>query len=315
MKRSVFLGLLIPLVGLGVYVIVCAVMATEQNAFNYISGLAMVVIATLTLAYVYVTSRQLSVMEKQLEQIEIERRVQNQPLPYISNMDVLIEKPRFYFSPPEEEYSAQSRYWAKVKIRNIGNHPAVCVDVSMRIEILVGDEKRYFSATSINIPTIGEKEDYPTNRGDDDRCLFAGDNEGLLIGGLREQRLKELPLLNCRILFRNVMGGCFISSCQYRIYPKKEEDGSSFSEWLSRMKAFGIKYKNDIEGLGSLRKSNKDKWEKEFDKLKESFSDSIGGEDIEVSPWLVPGSFGVKSITMGEYEKEIADVAYGVKLV
>lgn len=314
MKRNVFLGLLIPLVGLGIYVIVCAVIAPGYGVINYISGLAMIVIATLTLAHVYVTSRQLNVMDKQLEQIEIERRLQNQPLPYISNIDVSMERPRFYFSPPEDEYRTQSRYWAKLRIRNIGNHPAVCIDVSMRIEIHVGDEKRYFSTTSINIPAIGDKEDYPIKEGEQNVFVFAGDKEGLLVQALREQRIDKLPLLNCRILFRNIMGGCFILSCQYRLYPKKEEDDSLFSEWLSAMKSFGIKYKNDIEGLGRLRKSNKDKWKEEFDKLKVSFSESIGVEDIELSPWLMPGSFAIKSITLGEYEREIADVAYGVKI-
>lgn len=313
MRQKVFLGLLILFIVSGVFSIVYGVLSPEENIATYVSGAATVVIAILTMAYVYVTSRQLDVMGKQLEQMEIDRRLQNQPLPYVNNMDVRMEKPRLYFSPPEFKCMAEARYWAKIKIRNIGNHPAVCVDVSARIEIPIQDKKRYFRSASINIPTIGEKENYPVNKDDDDSFLFAEDEEGLLIQGLRELSVAKMPLLSCRILFRNIMGGCFILNCRYRMYPKRKEDDSLFGEWLTGMKSFCIRRKNDIENLERLRKSNVEKWDEEFNRLKDAFSESISGEDIAVEAWPIPGSFAVKSITTGDYKKELGDVTYGVR--
>ena len=312
-RQKVFLGLLILFIVLGIFSIVYGVVRPEENIIGYVSGSATVVIAILTMAYVYVTSRQLDVMGKQLEQMEIDRRLQNQPLPYVNNMEMRIEKPRLYFSPPEFGCVPEARYWAKVKIRNIGNHPAVCIDVSARIEIPIQDKRRYFGSVSINIATIGEKENYPINKDDDDNFLFAEDEEGLLIQALRELSVAKMPLLSCRVLFRNIMGGCFVLNCRYRLYPKREEDYSLFGEWLTAMKSFGIRYKNDIENLKGLRKSNEEKWDEEFERLKATFSGSLTGEDIGVEAWPIPGSFEVKSITAGEYEKEIKDVAYGVK--
>lgn len=316
MRQRVFLGLLILFIVLGIFSIVYAVMNPGQSIFSYISGSATVVIAILTMAYVYVTSRQLDVMANQLEEMKIERKLQNQPLPYISNISVWIEKPRFFFSPPGpwEQYSVNARCWAKIRIRNIGSHPAVCIDVSGRIEIPNGDKKRYFVSTSINIPAIGEKENYPVNDGDDDEFLFGKDDEGVIIEALRESNVNRLPLLDYRILFRNIMGGCFLLSCKYRLYRKREEDGALLSNWLAEMKSFSVKYKNEIENLRKLEESHSEKRDEEFVKLKESFSKSISGEDVKLSPWLIPGSFMVKPLSVEEYEKALGDVSYGVKI-
>lgn len=313
MTQKIFLGLLILFVVVGIFFIAYGVVNSERNIITYVSGSATVVIAILTMAYVYVTSRQLDVMGRQLKQMEMARRLENQPLPYMSSMRVRIEKPRLYWSPPEFKCIAEPRYWVYVKIRNVGSHPAICVDVSGRIEIPIEDKKRYFRSASINVPTIEEKEDYPVSTDDDDNFLFANDGEGLLIQALREPSVNKMPSLSCRILFRNILGGCFISNCRYRMYPKKEEDLSLFGEWLSAMKSFYIKYKNDIGNLDKLRKSNEEKWEEEFNRLKGIFGECVSGEDTEIDSWPIPGSFAVESITEGEYEKELEDVSYGVK--
>ena len=314
MRQNVFLGLLISFIVLGLFSIVYAVINPEQNIVSYISGSATVVIAILTMAYVYVSSKQLDVMAKQLEQIEIERRFQNQPLPYVRIMDVLVEKPNFYYSPPEDMYDAQARYKTFMKIRNIGSHPAVCIDVSAHIEIPIENKNQYFFAPSINIATIGEREDYPVNVEDDNEFMFTDDRDGILLQALLEGSIAKLPLLNCRIIFRNILGGCFLLGCTYRLYPTKEEDDSVVSNWLTAMKSFWIKHKRDVENMRGLRKSNSDKWEEEFAKLKEAFSKSIAGEDIKLSPWPIPGSFIVKPISIEEYQQAFEDVAYGVKL-
>lgn len=318
MRQKVLLGFLILVIGLGVFSIVYAVVHPEQNVFNYISGLATVVIAILTMAYVYVTSRQLEVMAGQLEQMEIERRLQNQPLPYMSDIVVRIEKPGFFFSTldkdnPNNPYSAHTRYLAKVRLRNIGSHPAVCIDVSARIEVPDGAKERYFLATSINIATIGEKENYPIDGEVYDGFLFAGDWDGAVIEALRERNPDRLPIVSCRILFRNIMGGCFMSTCKYRLYPGKEEDDSLFVNWLSEMKSFWIRHKNDVENLGRLLGSDRDKYDIEYGKLEESFNKSVSGDDVKLVSWRIPGSFGIKSISLGEYEKEIGDIAYSLR--
>jgi len=316
MRQNVLLGLLILVAGLGIFSIVYAVMNPEENVVSYISGLTTVVIAILTMGYVYVTSGQLNVMGKQLEQMEAGQKFENQPLPYINDIDVWIDKPSFFFTPSQkgEAYNAQSRYWARIKIRNVGSHPAVCIDVSGRIMVRGGGRERNFSATSINIPTLGEKEDYPAKEEGGDKFLFAEDGEGLLIQALREENPDLFPLLGFRILFRNILGGCFLLTCGYRLYPGKREDDSLFVEWLSGMNSFWIKYKNDVANLRSLEDSTSEKWNEEFGKLRKSFEESMSGKDIRLVPWLVPGSFAIMSIGIEEYKKEIAEIAYEVKL-
>ena len=66
-------------------------------------------IALLTVAYVIVTSRQLLVMQNQLAEMAKSRELDAQPLPVLFVNEVFLEKPDFYYSPPDNKYSAQTR--------------------------------------------------------------------------------------------------------------------------------------------------------------------------------------------------------------
>ena len=316
-REKVVLGVLILVIVLGVFSMAYTVRNPERNAF--IAGLATVMIAMLTMGYVYMASRQLDVMGGQLEQMEIERRLQNQPLPYIGKINAWIEKPSLFCSVMEEDnpnypYSANARYWVEPKIRNIGSHPAVSIDVSARIEIPSGDEKLCFLATSISIPTIEEKGDYPISGERGDKFLFAQDSEGALIQALQEKDPYRLPVLSCRILFKNIMGGCFLSTCKYRLSTGDAETASLFINWLSEIKSFWIKYKNDIKELEKLRDSDAPKWKKEYNRFKKSFTESLSGEDVKLLSWAIPGSFAIESLGLEEYEKEIGDISYNIRV-
>lgn len=313
LHKALFI-LFISLLALGIFSIAYAVLNPGLNVINYISGSAIVVIAILTMAYVYITSKQLDVMAKQLEQIKIEREFQNQPLPYIYDVKGSVEKPRPYYSPPEDKpYSVISRYWVKFKLRNLSNSPAVCVDISARIEVASNDTKTYLYSISINIPTLEEKQNYPTD-GANNSFLFSMDEEGILLQALREDDFRKLPTVTFRTLYRNILGGCFISYNKYRLYRKELEQDSVLSNWLSEIKSFWVKYKHELDDLKGLRKGDTNKWDEKFDALKEKFGKFIIGEDMELEPWQIPGTFKVSAIGEEEYKEAIEDVSYGVRL-
>lgn len=313
--RRGLIGVLILLLALGVFSIVYSVINPERDIMNYISGSATFVIALLTIVYVYVTSKQLEIMSGQLNEMKVERQVQSQPLPWLYGISFKMDKPRFFYSPPGDSYTGQSRYWVNYKVKNVGTSPAVCVDVSARMEVL-GDESMNLESTAENISTMEEKQIFPDDVSEDASFLFSGDSKGAVISALRENDVRKYPIVHCRVLYRNILGGCFVALCDYRIYPKDEdsEQDSVLSNWLSEITAFNIKYKDDLEELKRLRKANREKWDEVFDGVKSRFAESVKGEGIDMESWPIPGSFKVKSISEEDYAIIIGDVHYGTRL-
>jgi len=70
-----------------------------QNFLNYMSGIAVIVLALLTASYVIVTSKQLAVMRGQLKEMGMTRNLQTQPLPFIFTPKCYLEATKCYYSP------------------------------------------------------------------------------------------------------------------------------------------------------------------------------------------------------------------------
>ncbi|MFN9245084.1 MAG: hypothetical protein ACK6DG_14085, partial [Cyanobacteriota bacterium] len=112
----------------------------------FIGGVSTLAVALLTVAYVLTTSDQLSVMHAQLDQMRRSRDFEAQPLPIVEIERVKLEKPRFFYTPPEDSYSALTRTFVYLRLRNSGTHPAVNVICSGKI---------YFPPEShLNSPSI-----------------------------------------------------------------------------------------------------------------------------------------------------------------
>lgn len=107
----------------------------DFDFITYIAGLSSFFVALLTVVYVYTTNEQLKMMNKQLKQMEKEQKQQQQPFPHISKVELEIEKPRFFYTPPANEYSCQSRYRIIANIDNLTSEPAVLLDVVATIDI------------------------------------------------------------------------------------------------------------------------------------------------------------------------------------
>ncbi len=112
----------------------------DFDFITYIAGLssffvALLTVVLLTVVYVYTTNEQLKMMNKQLKQMEKEQKQQQQPFPHISKVELEIEKPRFFYTPPANEYSCQSRYRIIANIDNLTSEPAVLLDVVATIDI------------------------------------------------------------------------------------------------------------------------------------------------------------------------------------
>jgi hypothetical protein len=250
-------------------------------------------------------------MARQLDETKRDRELQNQPLPWVSQIEVLIEKPRFFYSPPDKSYQAMSRYGVNFALKNIGNHPAVCTDVTSRIEIPQEDKALYLDAVSVSVETLEEKQKYPYEKEHKKGFLFADDAEGKMLKALRENDLGKYPRLRFRILYRNVLGGCFVLYNEYLLCPETPEQDSILKNWLSQITSFPIHFKKDLDSLKELKGLKDKRWEELFDRVKAQFADSLNGEDIKLFTWSIPGTFMVRTLSNEEYLKAIKNISYG----
>ncbi len=312
-RQTIFISIFALLMILGLFSVIYSAIDEEHDVMQYLAGSATFVIALLTITYVYITSRQLDVMTEQLNQIKVDRELQSQPLPWISSIDVVLERPRFYFSPPEDEYAVLSRYFVNFRLKNIGACPAVCVNIMGRMVVPRDGEDICFYSVASSIPALEEKEEYPS-KGKEEGFHFADDNNGYLIEALREGDITKYPLVECRIIYRNILGGCFTLRNKYRVYPEKEFKDRVVKNWLGVVRAHSVKYKKEIDVLKKMADKDEKKWDKGFESLKAVVDKSILGKDIKIVPWPIPGEFKVDAISQGEYDKIASELSYGVHL-
>ena len=136
--------------------------------------------------------------EAQLDEMKASRELLAQPLP-IPEIEVLhIERPRLFYSPPEDEHSAQSRYTVDVALSNPTQHPAVSVNV--RCFIQFGEPKIALGSTDsyVSIVAPGARIDQPSIQPD---FMFTGDANGLFFDSLRQHNSNKFPVLVVIVLF------------------------------------------------------------------------------------------------------------------
>ncbi|WP_292376592.1 hypothetical protein [Methanosarcina sp. UBA411] len=312
--------------------------STRVSTISTISAFFTVVLTGL---YFVVNSKQLDVMSKQLNEMKNDRELQNQPLPWISNLNFYIEKPKLFYSPPvpiEKRHSVQATYWAEFEIKNVGSYPAVCVDVSSLVlvlkdkpnttydscfaaikedssDIVRKNDDRYLSFEGISerIDTLEEKEKCNVH------FMFSHDEEGVLLRRLIDSRNVHYPILKIRILFKNILGAPFFLYNVYSLYPPyiNSEISPVLKDWLSKIVSFPITYNNELDSLKSLDKSRngKDRYEL-FQEVTEKFNVSLlnaspeaDKEKLRVVP--IPGYFVIKPISEEEYKEATKEIYYG----
>ena len=140
----------------------CLVYSRYNSKFNFIetiSALSSFFVAVLTIIYVYTTSKQMDIMQQQLEQMKEDRLFSEQPILDLANLEFKVERPRFFYTPPTDEYSFQARYFLLLNVKNISSFSAVYVDVSAELHCTVNKQEKTLKATSRRINVIASNSD------------------------------------------------------------------------------------------------------------------------------------------------------------
>lgn len=251
-------------------------------------------------------SRKLS--EAQLAEMRTARELVAQPLPIPKSVIFQVERPRLFYSPPEDEHSAQSRYTVLVPLSNPTQYPAVGVNVSSYVHF--GDPRTVLTSTdtylSILAPgaNIDEGKSVPA-------FLFAGDVAGSLFDQLRQHDPRKVPAVSVVVLFKNTLGAHFRIVQSYQVYAP-DDHGQTLRVWHTGIAGFGAKYKQELTQLREMkRKHVETAWDELFQKVKQEFAESVPGSDsLQLRAYAVPASFLLENIPKDDYEKGLKNAAY-----
>jgi hypothetical protein len=248
------------------------------------------------------------VSEAQLAEMKASRELLGQPLPIPEIEFLQIERPRFFYTPPEAKYSAQSRYIALITLSNPTQYPAIGVNVRCLLQF--GEPRKAIGATDsyVSIVAPNAKIDTPLTRPD---FLFAGDNGGLLFDSLRQHDPRKVPTLIVIILFKNIVGAHFRLIQAFQIYAD-DQQSESLRLWHTGIAGFLAKYKQELTALRELRRKGKeDDWDELFERVKKEFADSVLGDDtIDIRAFSMPASFSLEHIPKEEFENEMKVATY-----
>ena len=298
--RIVLLVIFFALIG-SFAIIACISTINEDIDFiATVSGISSFFVAILTVLYVYTTSKQIEVANEQLAEMKQDRIVHDQPLIEVKNEAFSIERPRFFYTPPEDKYSFQARYNFSLEIINSSQYAAVSVDVNARL--LVRENDTYYALQSstrrINI--------LPSQRHEKISFGFAGDEITRLFESLRALQTDFLPKIEIFIYYKNLSGGCFKSKKVGHLVPKEEIE-NDLKLWHSKINSAYIDEKENIILLTQMKKDRKmEAWNELFEKIKSTFDRQLGDEKKIVIEFLdIPEKFLLKSISNKEFEEEI----------
>jgi hypothetical protein len=284
------------------------------KVLDYVSPISTLVIAILTVSYVFTTNKQLSTMRNQLLEMQKSRELINQPLPVVTPHVMTLEKPRFFFSPPEKEYSALSRYKLECSASNHSSSPAVCVHICACINVGKKGEVYLLKSAAQYISVAPEKVPLASNEKDSPRFLFSDGDQARLIELLFSDKLDQIPYMHICTVYKNILGAAFHCRQRFNIYMHSAEQYDVFRNWYSNIISFNKTYSNEIGILGRLFGKDNQGWHAKFDEVKQKFSETIASDNQIVDLRYIPGFFHLKTITDHEYADIVSCSQYTRKL-
>ena len=284
-----------------------SIWAIVRNGIDYIgimSGISSVVLSLLTALYVYTTSKQIDVVNKQIEEMKMDRITKEQPLLSVIEDKFIIERPNFYYAPPFKEYSIQSRYHYNLKLKNISNSSAALIDLEAKILVKVGDKIKSFSACNERINTLAAN-----TISNELSFMFVGDNDTIFYNALREPSAIDLPVLRLSLIYKNLCGGYFKIQSYSTLAPQ-EDNENVIKAWQKTIVSAKSDSKEVVQVMSKMD-AHDEKRNAIFRDVQETIKKETGEiEEIEVRVRPIDEGYSIKLISKEDYEKEMSTHSY-----
>jgi len=282
---------------------------------NYISVASTFSVAILTILYVFTTDNQLRIMKSQLDEMEKEHLFKDQPILLLDNTEFIIECPRFFYSPPEDEFSFFSRFFFNAKLINTCNDPAIVIRLDVKIIVPNGNQ-------TINFRSFVEKFNFASSsyKAQQARFMFIEDKRGALFDALRDNKTITLQTI---LIYQNTSGACFklINSYSFNIstisraYDLKDAENTTNSKysvreilanWHSVIVQAPTMYKEKVSEMTQIVHDTS-KWgqyKAMFTKVEDAFNAQLKERnDLKVNVYEDNDTFEFKTISKEEFSQ------------
>lgn len=287
----------------------CLGYSLYDSAFSFvdtISAISSFFVACLTVIYVYTSSKQMDIMKQQLDQMRQEQQLREQPVLDVKSIRFDIERPKFYYLPPQDKYLYLARYFLFVQIHNLSSYPAAFVDIDAHLIIEENGHQLQLGAAQKRINIVAAN-----TQSDDVSIMFAGDSPTKIITALRGMTTADLPKLELSICYKSLSGANYLLNHTYILdVPDKDESIEILRNWHTTLAAAPIEEKETINLLKRAPKGKE--WHRVFDLSKELFDKKLmGGKVLPLSIIEIVQKFSLKTISDVEYNQKIQNNQYG----
>lgn len=274
---------------------IAALKIDNVSFLETLSGVSSFFVAILTALYVFTTSKQIDVANKQLEEMKNERATNELPLVVLKQDFFEIERPKFYYAPCDNEYSFQSRYMYGIKLINKSTFPALWIDISAELLIPKGEDLISLDSCQHRINLLSSLEE-----SEEVSIMFVSDEKTELFTSLRERSAKDLPLIRLTIYYRNLCGGYFRTVEIRRITPSKEIE-TKIVEWQKQIITSQTVEKEALDYLSEEKEQNKNK-QRIFKEIQTEFERNIKDKkNIRIETREIPTLYEFNVISKNEY--------------
>lgn len=237
---------------------------------------------------------------EQLSEMRKERELSIQPVLVFSNPRFVVERPKLFYSPPDDEYLISSRFRLKIDVENISS--AVAINIVCTGVGVVHDEDKVFKGkpASERINILGDSKETLD-------FLFVERKQGAVFDSLREENVMLLPKGEIEAVFMNTSGGAFRMAKKFVIYPG-EEELSKIRIWHSIVSSAEVTYKEELKEL----RSKKERDSLAFARLQDYVAKAAGEEDEVVIECVeLEENFVYESITTEDYKNIVKERHFG----
>jgi hypothetical protein len=300
------IAILIGLVVFSVLALILRVFLAEFDPTSYITAIALLAIAVLTVVYVLTSSGQLDCLGKQLADMQQTRKVGSQPLPVLTISQILIEPPRLFYSPSEDMHSFSARLRAEFSLKNHTAFPAINVIASAAVVLNNGNKPVIIPSAPTQVDILAENEIFPPEDSRNPDFIFNTNKDNEILARLQKKTSEFLPVLGINLIYTNILGACFAVDAAFRLVPIKQEDEDVLKDWHSNIVSFPIEYKDKLKEMDGLKKDKKDmEWQKLFNLVEKKAATATGKDDLEISWERLPNSFQIRVISQEEYKEKL----------
>ncbi|MBR3382831.1 MAG: hypothetical protein IKG85_07340 [Clostridia bacterium] len=277
-----------------------------ESIINIIVAVLSFVLAAISVITVIITLRQnkkqLESNERQIEEMRSEHQLSLQPVLVVKDINFRIERPRFFYAPPFDRYSFQSRYYCEGEIINYSNATAVCVDTVAKLKVEKdGDHYSMLTLSNRNnvVTADGGKASYHE--------MIAGDNVSFFYDSIRANSAECLPRIKIMTTYKNTCGGYFLCKQSFILMPN-DTDEEELQKWHTCISSASVQYKRELDVLKTMQHDIK--WHNLFDAVKKDFDTSLGDKEIiKITCREIAEEFEFRVISADEY-REYSD-SYG----